>query len=110
VTCHGPDKQKGDLRLDSPDAISAGGTSGPVLLPGRPGESPMVTRTWLPPGHEEIMPPRGRQPLAPAEAELIRWWIEQGASFEDVVGGTPPPPGVLAILEQIAGPPEERIP
>ena len=109
VTCHGPEKQKGDLRLDSPDGIAAGGTSGPVLVAGRPGESPMVQRVWLPTGHEDIMPPRGRPPLPAAEAELLRWWIEEGASFEDAVGRDPPP-GVLAMLEQIAGPPEERIP
>ena len=109
VTCHGPEKQKGDLRLDSPEGITAGGTSGPVLVPGRPAESRMIQRIWLPPDHEEIMPPRGRQPLAAAEAELLRWWVEQGASFDEAIGRSQPPPGVLAILEQVAGPPEERV-
>src|SRR5690606_4778943 len=53
---------------------------------------------------------RGRQPLSAAEAELLRWWVERGASFDDAVGRATPPPGVLAILEQIAGPPEARVP
>ena len=43
------------------------------------------------------------------EAELLRWWIDQGASFEQTMAGTTPPPGVLAILEQVAGLAEERI-
>lgn len=110
VSCHGPQKQNGDLRLDSPEVIAAGGTSGPVLVAGRAGESPLVARTWLPPEHDDIMPPRGRQPLSAAEAELLRWWVDRGASFDDVVGRATPPPGVLAILEQIAGPPEARVP
>ena len=108
VSCHGPDKQKGDLRLDSPEAILTGGTSGPVLTPGRAAESRMIQRVWLPPEHEEIMPPRGRTPLPAVEAELLRWWIDEGASFDATVARGTPPAGVRAILEQIAGPPEER--
>lgn len=110
VSCHGPDKQKGDLRLDSPEGILAGGSSGPVIVPGRAAESRMIQRIWLPPEHEDVMPPRGRPPLSAAEAELLRWWVDRGASFDQVVGRETPPPGVLAIIEQVAGPPEERIP
>ncbi|HEU4455116.1 MAG TPA: c-type cytochrome domain-containing protein, partial [Longimicrobium sp.] len=101
--------QKGDLRLDSPEAIEAGGTSGPVVIPGRAAESRMIQRIWLPPGHEDIMPPRGRQPLSVVEAELLRWWIDQGASFEQTMARAVPPPGVRAILEEVAGPAEERV-
>jgi uncharacterized membrane protein len=109
VACHGPEKQKGDLRLDSPEGIREGGESGPVLTPGRAAESRMIQRVWLPAGHEEIMPPRGRPPLPAVEAELLRWWIDQGASFDQTVGRATPPPGVRAILEQVAGPAEERV-
>src|SRR4051794_7455703 len=41
-SCHGPEKQKGKLRLDSPGAIRAGGESGPILVPGKPEESRMI--------------------------------------------------------------------
>jgi len=34
--CHGPDKHKGGLRLDSQEAILSGGDSGPALVPGQP--------------------------------------------------------------------------
>src|SRR5690606_724029 len=110
VSCHGPDKQKGDLRLDSPEGILAGGSSGPVIVPGRAAERRMLQRLRPPPEHEDVMPPRGRPPLSAAEAELLRWWVDRGASFDQVVGRETPPPGVLAIIEQVAGPPEERIP
>jgi hypothetical protein len=110
VSCHGPNRQRGDLRLHSPEAILAGGTSGPVLTPGRAAESRLIQRIWLPQGHEEVMPPRGRQPLTVVEAELLRWWIDQGASFDQTMANTTPPPGVRAILEMIAGEPEDRYP
>src|SRR3954452_6329272 len=40
--CHGSDKQKGSLRLDVREAALAGGESGPVIVPGKPDESPLV--------------------------------------------------------------------
>src|SRR5436190_12338019 len=33
--CHGPDKKRGGLRLDSPSAMLQGGDSGPALVPGK---------------------------------------------------------------------------
>lgn len=109
VSCHGPDKQNGDLRLDSEEGILKGGESGPVMVAGRASESELIRRIWLPEGHEDAMPPRGRKPLSVLEAELIRWWIDQGASFEQNVGEVAIPPSVHARLEQIAGPSEERV-
>ena len=109
VSCHGPERQKGGLRLDSAEAILKGGESGPGAVPGKASESEIVRRIWLPEGHEDAMPPRGRKPLSVAEAELIRWWIDEGASFEETVAQVNPPPSVQAIVEQLAGPPEERI-
>ncbi|MCA9218856.1 MAG: hypothetical protein KDA71_00935, partial [Planctomycetales bacterium] len=32
--CHGPEKQKGDLRVDSRAALLVGGESGPAVVPG----------------------------------------------------------------------------
>src|SRR5262245_5336234 len=40
--CHGAEKQKGGLRLDSREAVLAGGESGPVIVPGEPGKSRLV--------------------------------------------------------------------
>ena len=40
LECHGPEKQKGGLRLDSPDAMRTGGDSGPAIVAGRPGAEP----------------------------------------------------------------------
>ncbi|MCC6490218.1 MAG: DUF1553 domain-containing protein [Candidatus Hydrogenedentes bacterium] len=78
--CHGPEKQKGGLRLDSPEAILQGGDNGPVLTPGKPDESPLFCLTVLPPGHADIMPAKG-DTLKPEQTDLIKRWIAQGAVF-----------------------------
>ena len=109
VSCHGPNAQKGGLRLDSLEAMIKGGDTGPAIVPGRSAESEMVRRIWLPEGHEEVMPPRGKKPLTVLEAELIRWWIDEGASTTKTVGEAKPTPSVQVLLEQLAGPPAQRV-
>src|SRR5687767_2055055 len=37
--CHGPKKQRGDLRLDSRAGMLEGGDTGPAIVPGKPGDS-----------------------------------------------------------------------
>jgi hypothetical protein len=39
VACHGSEKQKGGLRLDSRAALLTGGERGAALVPGKPDES-----------------------------------------------------------------------
>src|SRR4051812_28627691 len=39
VSCHGPEKQKGKLRLDSRAAAIKGGEVGPSVVPGKPADS-----------------------------------------------------------------------
>ena len=110
--CHGPEKQKGGLRLDSIEAIRKGGDSGPILKPGEPEESALIEavvrrRRSMPPkknfDDEEIallvkwvrsVPPgpirsypRSRSPLhqATITAEQRAFW-----SFRPIEDPTPP--------------------
>ncbi|MCH9022117.1 MAG: hypothetical protein IID32_05075, partial [Planctomycetes bacterium] len=46
--CHGAEKRKGKLRLDSPDAIRQGSENGLVVIPGKPEKSSLYTLTTLP--------------------------------------------------------------
>jgi uncharacterized membrane protein/mono/diheme cytochrome c family protein len=110
VSCHGPNKQSGGLRLDSPEGIRKGGDTGPALVASNTSESELIRRIWLPEDHELHMPPRGRKPLTVAEAELLRWWVEQGGAFSQLVAQADPPRIVREILEQIAGPMDVRRP
>src|SRR6516162_2079107 len=55
--CHGPHKQKGGLRLDSPAAALRGGRRGPVIVPGQAAKSELYRRVALPRGDKDAMPP-----------------------------------------------------
>src|SRR3954463_9366851 len=41
--CHGEKKQKGGLRLDSAEAVAKGGKNGAVVVPGKVGQSKLIT-------------------------------------------------------------------
>src|SRR5437867_3086256 len=41
-SCHGPDKQENDLRWDRRASALKGGSSGPVIVPGKSAESRMI--------------------------------------------------------------------
>lgn len=83
--CHGTKKQKGGLRLDSPDAIMKGGENGEVVIPGKAADSTMYKSIILPPDSDEIMPPKG-DPLKKSQTDLIKDWINQGANFGGATG------------------------
>jgi hypothetical protein len=73
-------KPKGDLRVDSPQGIMAGGESGTVIMKGKPTQSSFYTRTVLPEDDDDIMPPKGDL-LTKTQARLIGRWILEGAKF-----------------------------
>lgn len=80
--CHDAKEVKGDLRLDSPEGIMAGGKSGPVLMPGFPDESPVYFMTTYPKDDPDYMPQKGKG-LSKGERDLLRAWIAEGALFEE---------------------------
>ena len=83
LSCHDPEKHKGDLLLDTRAAALKGGKDkGAAFVAGKPKESPLYTSTILPPGHDDIMPQKG-DPLAREQTELLRAWIEQGADWPE---------------------------
>ena len=104
IACHGAARAEGRLRFDSPEALMKGGEDGAVVSPGRADRSEIVRRLWLPPSHADAMPPSGQRPLAPAEAALIRWWIDRGARFDAKVVDAEMSPEVLPAIEAIFGP------
>ena len=97
VACHNPKIPRGALSLDSPDAIMEGGEDGPVVVPGRGSDSDIIKRIWLPATDRDHMPPDGRPQVTVAEAEVVRWWIDNGASFEQTIADAEP----NAAVEQI---------
>jgi mono/diheme cytochrome c family protein len=77
VGCHGPQKQRGGLRLDSAAALRAGGDSGPAILAGKADASRLMQAIRGQPG-VAAMPPKGPR-LASAEIDAVRHWINEGA-------------------------------
>ena len=104
AACHGADRPQGGLRLDTRDGLLKGGDAGPVVVAGRPDGSELIRRIWLPPSHKDAMPPRGSRPLTVAEAAVLRWWVEEGASFEATLADVEVASDVLPALEARLGP------
>ena len=103
VSCHGPTKVEGDLRLDTAEGITKGGHDGPVIAAGRLESSQLLRRIFLPRSHEDAMPPKGHPPLSPADAALIRWWVDAGARFDLTLEDAEIAPEVLPVIEALAG-------
>lgn len=78
MDCHGEEKQKAGLRLDSIAAVLKGGKEGAVVAAGKPEESSLYQRITLPKDDDDIMPPKG-DPLSKAQTDLIKLWIVSGA-------------------------------
>jgi hypothetical protein len=76
IGCHGPQKQKGGLRLDSLAAALQGGGSGPAVVPGKTEESLLVEAVHYD-GLE--MPPAGK--LADDQVTALTRWVELGAPW-----------------------------
>ena len=83
IGCHGPEKAKGKLRLDSLPAVLKGGEDGIVVEAGHSAESMLVQNVAHLGDPDDYMPPpknkAGIPPLTPAQIGLIRAWIDQGA-------------------------------
>lgn len=80
--CHGEEKQKGDLRLDTYEWTMKGGeeSADKNIVPGKPDESMTVQLISSAEDEDGHMPPEGKDQLTPMETAIIKWWIQQGAS------------------------------
>ena len=78
--CHGPEKQKAKLRLDSLAAAKKGGENGAIFEAGKSEKSRLVHSVARILDEDENMPPEDKgQPLTKEQVGLIRAWIDQGA-------------------------------
>ena len=76
--CHGKEKQKGKLRMDSFAELMKGADGEPIFVAGKPVESEIHKRILLPDSDDDRMPPKGNRVSQPV-TDLIKRWIEQGA-------------------------------
>lgn len=75
--CHGEEKQKAGLRLDSRPALLEGGESGPAIVPGE-AESSLLFQA-IAGTHADLKMPKNADPLSAATVAAFREWIEMGA-------------------------------
>ena len=78
VGCHGPDKQRGSLRLDTAAGALKGGDTSPAVIPGKGADSLLIQAVSGAEGVKE-MPPKGKTKLTAEEIALVRAWIDAGA-------------------------------
>jgi hypothetical protein len=98
--CHGPDpgKRKAGLRLDTAD----GGRR--TVVPGKPAESELFRRITAADEKERMPPAKSGRRLTPAQVELLRRWIEQGAAWQPHWAYLPPQRPALPAVKNTSWP------
>ncbi len=81
-TCHGPDANKRvtDLRFDVEGSLF-GEHDEPVVVRGKPTESALIARITSGDPDYRMPPVDSMQQLSKAQIELLKVWVEQGASY-----------------------------
>ena len=83
IKCHGSEKQKGKLRLDSLEAALKGGEAGKVVESGSSATSILIANVAHLGDEDDWMPPPDNKDKIPMltkeQIGLIRAWIDQGA-------------------------------
>ncbi|HEY1186842.1 MAG TPA: PSD1 and planctomycete cytochrome C domain-containing protein [Gemmata sp.] len=82
LSCHGAEKPKGGLRLDTRDALLKGGNSGAAVVPGKP-DAGWLLKAVRHADEDLKMPPGGKLP----EREILALakWVEAGAPWPEKV-------------------------
>jgi mono/diheme cytochrome c family protein len=83
TTCHGAEKPKAKLRLDSLEGVLKGGEGGKMVVPGNSVGSVLVHNIAHAGDPDGYMPPPKNKanipPLTKEQIGLIRAWVDQGA-------------------------------
>src|SRR5262249_31843491 len=83
--CHGPDEKerKAKLRFDrKDDAFKPLKSGGYAIVPGRPEQSELVARLTTKDEDELMPPPKSGKKLTPAQIDLVRRWVAEGAVWQ----------------------------
>ncbi len=106
VQCHGPQKKKGKLRLDTFDYVMQGGKDGSIVKPGDLKNSELYRRVSLPRDNKDAMPAEGKPGLTAAELKVIEFWITSGATESvaaaKVKAAAVPPAPVKVVVPPLA--------
>lgn len=78
--CHGPEKQKGALRMDSRAAILKGTDDGPIVVPGKPEDSELI-KSIKHVGDSKM--PEKADKLPDAQIAALEQWVRMGMPWPD---------------------------
>ncbi len=101
--CHNPTKEKGALDLTSIVGIEKGGSSGAAFIAGQAHESEVLKRVLLPKSSKKFMPPGGNEALSPIEISIIKWWVKNGANYEQSFNDFPEDENMKFMLSAYLG-------
>jgi hypothetical protein len=98
-TCHGPDpgKRKADLRLDTREGAFAEHEGRKSIVPGRPDQSELYRRLTTADAEDRMPPRKSGRAVSPAQIELVRRWIVEGAPWKNHWAFVAPKPAELKI-------------
>jgi WD40 repeat protein len=116
LACHKSGDPAGDLVLEAPDLIRAGGESGPALVPGHGAESRLLRlashqlKPLMPPPDNKV----GASALTSEQLGLLKIWIDQGAqgaagTIAKVVPRTPLPAAATRPILALAVSPDDEL-
>ena len=74
VSCHGPKKEKGKLRLDTLEATLKGGKN-PTFVIAKPDSSMLLARVFLDRTAGDVMPPKDEKPLTEKQKEALHVFV-----------------------------------
>ena len=103
--CHGTDAnhRKGDRRLDTPDGAMADIDGVKAIVPGKPDDSELIARILSDDPDLKMPPAKSNKSVTPAELEILRRWISEGAKYEPhwafVAPARPPVPAGVNVID-----------
>ncbi len=100
--CHGEDKHKAELRLDTLEELLRGGQDGPVIKAGEAKDSPLIQCLLSPLDADGHMPPEDQPQTTVEEIALLEWWINDGAPDAQRVVDLKPEPKIRRLMEVVS--------
>ena len=100
-SCHDSEQMKGGLDITSIEGLTAGGNDGSVINQSAE-SSELFLRVTLAPDHKKFMPTRGT-PLSFTEINLLKWWIDNGASFDSKLSSLQKSGGLATMIQNDFG-------
>ncbi|WP_138991254.1 c-type cytochrome domain-containing protein [Larkinella sp. C7] len=108
ISCHNPEKLKGELNMADVDALLKGGKSGKLFKAGFPDQSLLLQRIHLPLEEKKHMPPTGKTQLTADEMTLLALWVKSKPDFKKRVIDLPPTDSLRRIAATLLKPAEQQ--